>query len=140
MVTIERLRNQSIVILPSDVVPDWNSAGITNQTIFSYRFLDVAEKASVIHFNLDGIGNGTQALEWAKQNGIQIVRGIEGNRNGTLPSPITSHELLTISMDEGLCAKTIFYRLGGNIPLNPPPVIDIEAKAIICSNVSNIQG
>jgi hypothetical protein len=141
MVSIDKLNSQYI-ISPSNAVPSWDSAGITNETIFSYMFFDVAEKVSVIHFNLDDIGSGTDALEFAESYGILLVRGIEGSigNRGNLPAPITAHELLTIAMNPQLCAKTLFYRSGGNIPLNPPPIIDMEAKAIICSGFNNNQG
>ncbi|MDX2076209.1 MAG: hypothetical protein SFZ02_07245 [bacterium] len=129
MITIFRANpSDPPTFLPSDVVPDWNGAGITNDTLFSSRFLDVARKVSVIHFNLDGIGGGTQALEWARENGIKIEKGMT-----SVPLPITSNELLTIAMMPDLCAKTIFYSSGGSIPLAPPPIPDFESKAIICA-------
>jgi len=131
---------------PNFHVPDWTEGGITNQHVSSsIAFAQVVEKVSVIHFNLEGIGTPQEALDWAKQEGRVIPRLnefylLELSQNRIPPeyalirsSFITANELLFISTHKDICAKTIFYSSRGNIPLNPPPQLALDAKAIICA-------
>jgi hypothetical protein len=143
------LNTLSIFLVPNIEVSNWANANLINPYIIgqtsNLQFLDVVERVSVIHFNLEGLGSPQEALAWARKEGIPFPRLDSFMRSqvqqGIIPPEyifggqfLTANELRFIATHKDICAKTIFYSSGGRGVLNPPPQISVEAKAIICGS------
>ncbi len=60
--------------IPNIEVPNWVNANLISPYLIgetsNLQFLDVVERVSVIHFNLEGLGSPQEALTWARKEGI----------------------------------------------------------------------
>ncbi len=86
---------------------NWAKDGVTRRTVsdrFGRAYHQAAQRASKIHFSLDGIDDVAAALKSGKR--------------GFVPGNMTNAELEYIFRNPEILKKTIFYRNGKIVP--PP--------------------
>jgi RHS repeat-associated protein len=84
---------------------DWASEGVTRRTVtnhFGRAYHQACERASKIHFSLDGIDD--------------VAAAIKSGKSGFTPGNMTNAELEYIFSNPQMLNKTIFYRNGKIVP------------------------
>lgn len=69
---------------------EWHQKGLTSASDFMVGFQEVARDAKVIHFNIQGLGNIADALDFGRRGLDRIPAGFASN--------ITNCELFTLSL------------------------------------------